>query len=116
MANFTSIRLKHTDPDTGGITFETIAEIDQGQAQLIAIVVDQLIVNIADDPNTEVDIQLAYGEVEQPKDEELTQVFQVFQLGELAYNCLSTRKTKYGNDAELGSAIRSRYIQLNSNE
>jgi hypothetical protein len=110
MDNFTSIQLKHTDPDTGLITFKTIAEISHLTPHFVSMIAENFDAESKDGihPNTELVI-IENGTHPDAEDK----MIKVFQLGELAYTCLSTKQSKFGNDQTLGNAIRSKYIELN---
>ncbi len=110
MDNFTSIQLKHTDPDTGLITFKTIAEISHLTPHFVSMIAENFDTeaNDGNHPNTE----LVIAEHATHPDADDTSV-KMFQLGQLAYTCLSTKQSKFGNDQTLGHAIRSKYIELN---
>lgn len=110
MDNFTSIRLKHTDPDTGGITFQTIAEISHLTPQLVSMIAENFDkeANEGIHPNTELVItEIGIHPVGNDT------MVKAFQLGELAYSCLSSKKAEFGNDQTLGETIRTKYIELN---
>lgn len=110
MDNFTSIQLKHTDPDTGGITFQTIAEISHLTPQLVSMIAENFDkeANEGIHPNTE--LVIVENGIHPDADDAM---IKAFQLGELAYECLSTKKAKFGNDATLGETIRTKYVELN---
>jgi len=110
MDNFTSIQLKHTDPDTGLITFKTIAEISHLTPHFVSMIAENFDAEANDGshPNTELVI------MEHGTHPEKGKVFRkMFQLGELAYTCLSTKQSKFGNDQTLGNTIRAKYIEIN---
>lgn len=110
MDNFTSIQLKHTDPDTGLITFTTIAEISHLTPHLVSMIAENFDreANDGNHPNTELVIS-EHGTHPDAED----RMVKMFQLGELAFTCLSTKQSKFGNDQTLGNTIRSKYIELN---
>jgi len=109
MDNCTSIQLKHTDPDTGSVTFEDVATVSLSSPWILDLILEKFKNDETYelDPNTD----LIVTEHGIHPDAEDTMV-KVFQLGELAYSCLSSKKSKYGNDSELGSTVRSKYIEL----
>lgn len=116
MNEYIEIYTENVDPDTGSTTKSVVAKVNAEQSDFAAGMIERLIQDTAEDPNVEVKVIKHKSHPDLSGSAEAFHFACVLQLGELAYDCLHTKKTKFGNDASLGSVIRTKYIDLKTHE
>ncbi len=100
MNHYYRIYTEVTDPDNGLKNIMEIARIDSGFKRLAEDMHKMLTADVIDNPN--IDVYMQYTESNEIP----------AKLGNFVYDCLSTKKTKYGNDQTLGNATRLEYLKL----